>query len=101
MRGPARDAAVLRCRRRIRAVVANRDNRFFEIDETLDGSSTSVPRRSECRCGSWLKDRIKRILREDVLDVRDQQFLMLLLVMKTEHEYRFDFSEQLVVRLGK
>ena len=32
------------------------------------------------------KDWMKRILREDVLDVGNEQFLMLLLVMKTESE---------------
>ncbi len=36
-----------------------------------------------------------------MFDIRDQQFLMLLLMMKTENEYRFDFIEQLFVRLGK
>ena len=44
---------------------------------------------------------MKRILRKHVFDIGDEQFLMLLLVMKTENEYRFDFIEQLFVRLGK
>jgi len=32
-----------------------------------------------------------------VLDIRDEQFLMLLFVVKTEHENRLDFIEQTFV----
>lgn len=39
------------------------------------------------------KNRIERVLREDVLDVRDEQFLMLLFVMEAEDENRFHFIE--------
>jgi hypothetical protein len=36
-----------------------------------------------------------------VLDIGDQQFLMLLLMMKSENEDRFDFIEQSFVHAGK
>ena len=41
---------------------------------------------------------MKRVLREDVLDVGDEQFLVLLLVMHADCEDRLDFLEQFVVR---
>ena len=43
------------------------------------------------------KYRIERVLREDVLDVRDEQFLMLLFVMDAKDENRLDFIEQTFV----
>ena len=36
-----------------------------------------------------------------MFDIGDEQFLMLLLMMKAENEDRFDFIEQLFVRVGK
>ena len=42
------------------------------------------------------KNRIERVLREDMLDVRDER-LMLLFVMNAEHENWFDFIEQTLV----
>ena len=39
------------------------------------------------------KNRIERVLRENVLDVRDEQFLMLLFVMEAEDQDRFNFIE--------
>ena len=43
------------------------------------------------------KNRIKRVLCEDVFYVRDEQFLMLLFVMHAEDENRLDFIEQTFV----
>jgi hypothetical protein len=43
------------------------------------------------------KNRIKRVLRENVFDVRDKQFLMLLFVMNAEDENRLNFIEQIFV----
>src|SRR5215510_6105607 len=84
-------------------VMANLNDCFFEIDELVGTvfryrpffSAHGVTRPT----GS--KNRIKRILCEHVLDVGDQQFLVLLLMMKTENEYRFNLIEQLFVRSGK
>ena len=56
-------------------------------------------RRSRFGSSRSSKDRIERILREDVFDVGDEQFLMLLLVMKAEGQDRLDFREQRVVGL--
>src|SRR5690349_9244448 len=40
------------------------------------------------------KKRIKRVLCENMFDVRDKQFLMLLFVMNAEHENRLNFIQQ-------
>ena len=82
-------------------VMTNRDNRLIEIEEMhWDGSPIDRRRFGTLGVsrGICAKNRIKRILREDVFDIGDQQFLMLLFVMKTENEDRFDFIEQLFVR---
>ena len=47
------------------------------------------------------KHRMKRVLREDMFDVGDEQFLMLLLVMNPENDDRLDFIEKFFVRVGK
>ena len=39
------------------------------------------------------KHRIQRILREDVLDICNEQFLMLLLMMSAEDKDRLDFIQ--------
>src|ERR1700756_6057898 len=78
------------------AVMTNCDNRLIEVEEVEWKSfrSCAVP-------FILAKNRIKRVLCKHVLDVGDQQFLMLLLMMKTENEYRFDLAEQLFVGPGK
>ena len=43
---------------------------------------------------------MKRILREDMFDVGDEKFLMLLLVMKTENEHGLDLRQRIVIRIG-
>src|SRR5436189_5736446 len=87
------------------AVMANRDGCPLEIDETV-GTPT---------CRGWRpffgahgvtrptcsKNRVERILREHVLDIRDEQFLMLLLMMPAEDENRFDFIEQFFISIRK
>src|SRR6266478_9626129 len=85
------------------AVMANRDWRFLELDKMI---------RTALRCRPFFgahgvtrptrtKDRIKRILREHVLDIGDEQFLMLLLMMPSEDKNRFDFIEQIFISIGK
>ena len=44
--------------------------------------------------------RVKRVLREDMLDVGDEQFLMLLLVMDSKRQNRFDLAKQFLVGIG-
>src|SRR5882724_12112101 len=85
------------------AIMANRDGLFVEIEKAVG---------TALRCRPFFgahgvtrptrtKDRIKRILREHVLDIRDEQFLVLLLMMPAENQNRFDFIEQFLIRIGK
>src|SRR4029077_11834957 len=86
------------------AIMANRDGCLLEIDEVVGTDRRAVPRtfrrvrRSGLTCS---KNRVERILREHVLDVRDEQFLMLLLMMPAEDENRFDVIEQFPIGIGK
>jgi len=69
------------------AIMAYRSHGFLEIDKPVG---------TALRCRPFFgstKNRIERVLREDVLDVRDEQFLMLLFVMEAEDENRFHFIE--------
>jgi hypothetical protein len=74
------------------AIMPYRSHGFLEIDKVDRGNFF---------CGDiavlLTKNRIERVLREDVLDVRDEQFLMLLFVMEAEDEERLDLIEQLFV----
>src|SRR5436190_15629319 len=86
------------------AVMANLSDCLFEIDELAGTGCRAVCRSFPCARRSrsnFSKDRIKRILREHVLDIGDQQFLMLLLVMNAKDDQRFDLIEQLFVRARK
>src|SRR5947208_17044019 len=77
-------------------IVANLNVRFFEIEE--------LDRRSFWQSDIDLEfpeNGIERILREHVLDVCDEQFLMLLLMMNTENEDRLDFIDKLLIGIGK
>src|SRR5881397_2539042 len=87
------------------AIMANRDNLFVEIEKAV-----GTPTRRGCRPffgahgvtrPTRTKNRVERILREHVLDVRDEQFLMLLLMMPAEDENRFDVIEQFLIGIGK
>jgi len=79
-----------------RAIMTNLDNFFIEIDEAnrrgFRGSDVDV---------GFAKDRIERILREDMLDICDEQFLVLLLMMNAENQNRFNLIEKLFVSIGK
>src|SRR6266478_2031677 len=86
-------------------IMANRDGCLLEIDETV-----GTPMRRGCRpflgAGgvtrpTCSKNRVERILREHVLDVRDEQFLMLLLMMPAQDENRFDVIEQFLIGIEK
>jgi len=68
--------------------------RLLELDKMLRRHPASF-----CFDRRLAENGIERILREDVLDVGDEEFLMLLFVMKAEREDRFDFREESVVRL--
>src|SRR6266705_3502862 len=87
------------------AIMANRDGCLLEIDETV-----GTPTRRGCRPffgahgvtrPTRTKNRIERILCEHVLDVRDEQFLMLLLMMPAEDQNRLDVIEQFLIGVGK
>src|SRR5262245_862142 len=78
------------------AVMTNCDDRLFEVDKM---------NRSGFRYLTFpltlAKHRIQRVLCEHMLDVGDQQFLVLLLMMKTENQDRLDLIEQFFVRTRK
>src|SRR4029077_14123208 len=78
------------------AVMADRSHRLFKINK---------PHRAAFLSGdldfSLSKDGIQRILREHVLDVRDEQFLMLLFMMNTENKDRLDFIQYLLFSIAK
>ena len=73
------------------AVMTYLSHRFVELDELVGRSALRLRAPGVIVLRS--KNRIERILREDVLDVGDEQFLMLLLVMNAENEDRLDFIE--------
>src|ERR1700730_18784894 len=76
------------------APVTNLNNLFIKLDK--------VHRRSLGRDDvdlSLAEDGMKRVLRKDVFDVGDKQFLMLLLVMNAEDEERLDFCENFFARV--
>ena len=63
------------------AVVANRDSCLFELNEALGRN-----RRAFRRNFRLSKNGVERILCEYVLDVRNEQFLMLLFMMNPENK---------------
>ena len=78
------------------SIMADFDRCFFEIDEPhwhgLRRGFLDLP---------LAKDRMERILGEDMFDVGDQQFLVLLLVVHAENQDRLDFREEFFVSDGK
>src|SRR5262249_20301137 len=81
------------------AIMAYRSYSFFEIDKPVGTAFRCHPffgAHGVARQTST-KDRMERVLREDVFDVRDEQFLVLLFMMHPEDENRLDFMEQLFV----
>ena len=63
-------------------------NRFVEIDKFHRG------RRFGLFLGAFSKNRMQRILREDVLDIGNEQFLMLLFVLDAQCDDRFNRVQQ-------
>src|SRR5437870_3602203 len=85
------------------SVISNRDGCLFEIAGRVG---------TALRCRPFFgahgvmrptrtKDRIKRILRKHVLNIGDEQFLMLLLMMPSKDQNRFDFIEQFPISIRK
>src|SRR6266516_2297334 len=80
--------------RKTGALMADFGDCFFENGE-IYGSDF-------CRCDVDLaltQDGVKRVLSEDMLDVRDEQFLMLLLVMDAQNQKRLDLVEEAFVSI--
>ena len=75
------------------ALVPDRYDLLIEFDKTLRRDAATCR-----RAGCLAKNRVERILREDVFDIGDEKFLVLLLVMKTEREDRIDLGEEGVIR---
>ena len=73
---------------KIATVMADGCNRFLEIDKCHRGKRFSL------FLGAFSKNRMQRILREDMLDISSEQFLMLLFVMNAERDDRFNFVQQ-------
>src|SRR5712691_62301 len=80
-------------------VVADCDGCHLELDEM--GGTPRCGVRTAQDAVPTLKNRIKRVLRKHVLDVRDEQFLMLLFMMNAQNKDRLDFVQQLFVSIGK
>src|SRR5437868_2651329 len=74
------------------AGVADLDCGFVELDK-LERWDREVATVDLARA----KDRIERVLREDVFNVGDEQFLMLLLMMKPEGQDGLDLGNQFLV----
>ena len=89
------DAAALRCHRQIRRRYDRFQQSFVKLDKLVGTRRRPCPARRRRPTSS--KNRIERVLREDVLDVGDEQFLMLLFMMHAEDENRLDFIEQTFV----
>ena len=76
------------------SVVPDFKNRFREVDK--------VRRSNPARCNQLIAlpvDRMKRVLRKDMLDIGHEQLLMLLFVMQPNGKNRFHFHEQFFFRL--
>src|SRR5205085_5039130 len=90
------------------AVVTDHDRRFLKFDEALRGCSRDRRSRPILSVAirfmagiidpGYSEHWIKRILGEDVLDVGEQKFLVLLFMIQAERQDRFDLVEQRVIR---
>src|SRR5215467_9774375 len=81
-------------------VMTDLDRGFLEVDKVV-GTDRRAVRCARRALRSKAKNRIEWILREDVFDVGDQQFLVLLLVMHSQNQDRLDFFEESFVSGGK
>ena len=83
-------------------IMANLDSCLFEIDEARGGGADAAEPLRRGRRGhlTLAENWIERILREDMFNIRKQQFLVLLLVMDAENKNRVEFSENLFIRRG-
>src|SRR5260370_10790357 len=76
--------------------MTNLVNFFIEIDDAnrrgFRGSGVDV---------SFAENGIERVLRENVIDICDEQFLVLLLMMDAENKNRFNLIEKFFVSIGK
>ena len=83
------------------AAVADLDGGFIKVDE-LVGRDRRARRdfgRTARRSVPTTEDRIERVLREDVFDICEQQFLVLLFVINSERQDRLDFAEEFFVSM--
>src|SRR4051812_39218020 len=78
------------------AVVADLNNSLVEVDK-LVGTAGCAVRRAQRSRTTIIINRMQRILREHVLDVGNEQFLVLLLVMNSKNKKRLYLVEQLLV----
>src|SRR6266540_3354115 len=81
------------------AIMTDLHGCLIEMDERQ--RSQARWRRARRSRPTSTEDRTERILREHVLDVGDEQFLMLLLVMKPENQNWLDFIDKVFVGIGK
>ena len=66
-----------------------------DLQRSLPRNSTKLAGRDLALLGALVpfpENRMERVLRENVLDVGDEQFLVLLLVMQADREDRLDFA---------
>src|SRR5207253_5825673 len=82
------------------AIMTDLDSCLIEVDEVIGTDHRAVRRnlrRDQRSRPTLAENRTERILREHVLDIGDEQFLMLLLVMKPENQNRLDFIDKVFV----
>src|ERR1051326_375869 len=78
-------------------VMTNLNDSFVEFDETAG----TVRRRARRARPTFFKNGMKRVLREDVFDIGDEQLLVLLLMMDAEDDQGRDFFKKLLFCLIK
>ena len=73
-------------------VVSDFHDDFVEIHETAGRDRAAFP-----EVVPLSKNGVERILGKDVFDIGDEQLLMLLFVMESDREDRFDLTDQLFI----
>src|SRR4029077_13953751 len=79
------------------AVVADLNRRFVKLHELGGSRRPGAIQRARRTRSTGAENRVERVLREDVFDVGDEKFLMLLFVMNSKCEDRLDFAEQFFI----
>src|SRR5215471_5692851 len=76
-------------------IISDFDHCLLEIDEARQNLRPTQRARA-----TWSINWIERILREHVLDIRDEQFLMLLFMMNAKNKDGLDFTQHFFISVG-